>query len=166
MNVQAPRPIASGDRCAGFDCGELSLNSYLEERALANHASGAARCYVCLDDAGRVIGYYTLSAIAIERARLPGRARPNSPDPVPAVLLGRLAVDRSHRGQGVGRGLLRDAIGSTLVAAQRIGVRLLIVHAVDESAADWYAQFGFRPSPTDGRHLYLLLADARSSLGG
>jgi predicted N-acetyltransferase YhbS len=81
------------------------------------------------------------------------------------VLLGRLAIDRKAQGSGLGRSLVRDAILSTLAAANRIGVRLLLVHALHEQVADFYATLGFKPSPTDPLHLYLLLSDARASLG-
>jgi GNAT superfamily N-acetyltransferase len=112
-----------------------------------------------------VLGYYTLSAVAVEHADLPGRVRRNAPNPVPAVLMGRLAVDEEAQGSGLGRFLVRDAILSTLAAADRIGVRILLVHALHERAAGFYEQLGFKPSPTDPLHLYLLLADARKSLG-
>lgn len=165
MTLQRPRPIESADSTAGFDSGEPSLDRYLVDRALANHVSDVARCYVCAEsDSGRVVGYYTLSAVAVEHAGLPGRARRNAPNPVPAVLLGRLAVDRQAQGSGLGPLLVRDAILSTLAAADRIGVRLLIVHSLHERAATFYQSFGFRSSPTDPLHLYLLLSDARASL--
>lgn len=163
MTPQQPRPIAPGDDCTGFDSGEESLDRYLLERALANHLADLARCYVCLD-ADRVIGYYTLSAVAVERSTLPGRVRRNAPDPVPAVLLGRLAIDTTAQGGGLGRFLVRDAILSTLLAAERVGVRVLLVHALHESAARFYEALGFTRSPTDPLHLYLLLADVRRSL--
>lgn len=167
MRPERPRPIESTDVLAGFDCGERSLDRYLVDRALANHVSDVARCYVCTDsDSRHVIGYYTLSAIAVEHAELPGRARRNAPDPIPAILLGRLGVDREAQGSGLGRLLVRDAILSTLAAADRVGVRLLIVHALHPAAADFYAALGFRPSPTDPLHLYLMLGDARASLDG
>lgn len=102
----------------------------------------------------------------MEHAELHGRARRNAPSPVPAVLIGRLAVDRELQGSGLGRLLVRDAILSTLAAADRIGVRLLIVHALHDEAASFYAALGFKPSPTDPLHLYLLLRDARASLHG
>ena len=166
MTPQRPRPIEPTDSTSGFDSGEASLDRYLADRALTNHISDLARCYVCADsDNNRVVGYYTLSAVAVEHASLPSRARRNAPNPVPAVLLGRLAVDRKAQGSGLGRSLVRDAILSTLAAADRIGVRLLLVHALHEQAADFYATLGFKPSPTDPLHLYLLLSDARASLG-
>jgi len=164
--LQRPRPIEPTDSTVRFESGESSLDRYLTDRALTNHISDLARCYVCMDsDSNRVVGYYTLSAVAVEHASLPGRARRNAPNPVPAVLMGRLAVDRKAQGSGLGRSLVRDAILSTLAAADRIGVRLLLVHALHEQAADFYATLGFKPSPTDPLHLYLLLSDARASLG-
>lgn len=167
MTSRRPRPIDALDHTAGFDCGEPSLDRYLSDRALANHVTGSTRCYVGRDaESNQILGYYTLSAIAVEHARLPGRARRNAPDPVLAVLLGRLAVDRQAQGSGLGRLLVRDAILSTLAVADRIGVRILIVHALHEEAAAFYSALGFAPSPTDPLHLYVLLSDARASLGG
>lgn len=165
MNPRRPRPIKPTDSTAGFDSGEASLDGYLSARALANHLSDVARCYVCTDDGtGRILGYYTLSAVAVEHARLSGRLRRNTPDPLPTVLLGRLAVDRRAQGSGLGRLLVRDAVLSTLAAADRVGVRVLVVHALHGDAAGFYSTLGFTPSPTDPLHLYLLLADARASL--
>lgn len=166
MTLHRPRPIETTDSTAGFESGESSLDRYLTDRALTNHLSDLARCYVCMAS-NRVVGYYTLSAVAVEHASLPGRARRNAPNPVPAVLMGRLAVDRKAQGSGLGlgRSLVRDAGLSTLAAADRIGVRLLLVHALHHQAAGFYATLGFKPSPTDPLHLYLLLSDARASLG-
>lgn len=160
-----PRPIAQTDDTQGFSSGQESLDRYLAQRALANHGSGFARCYVCAENEDtQVLGYYTLSAVAVEQAQLPGRAGRDAPDPMPAVLLGRLAVDHTAKGSGLGALLVRDAVLSTLSAADRVGVRLLLVHALHDAAAASYASLGFRPSPTDPRHLYLLLGDARASL--
>jgi predicted N-acetyltransferase YhbS len=165
VTLQRPRPIDLTDRTVGFDSGEASLDRYLVERALANHVAGFARCYVCVDSEDRrVVGYYTLSAVAVEHSQLPGRARRNAPNPVPAVLLGRLAVDRTAQGSGLGTLLVRDALLSTLAAADRVGIRLLIVHALHDGAATFYGALGFRPSPTDPLHLYVLLSDLRASL--
>lgn len=166
MAPRRPRPIEPSDNTSSFDSGEASLDRYLTDRALTNHLSDFARCYVSIDDGNQVVGYYTLSAVAVEHASVPGRARRNAPNPLPAVLLGRLAVDRRAQGSGLGRLLVRDAILSTLAAADRIGVRLLIVHALHDEAAAFYSALGFRPSPTDPLHRYLLLSDARASLGG
>ncbi|WP_256841216.1 GNAT family N-acetyltransferase [Ornithinimicrobium cryptoxanthini] len=167
MTPLQPRPIRASDDCTAFESGEPSLDGYLRDRALSNHLADLARCYVCTEVASnRVLGYYTLSAVAVSRSALPGRARRNAPDPVPAVLLGRLAVDRMAQGSGLRRLLVRDAIVSTLAAADRIGVRALLVHALHERAASFYGGLGFATSPTDPLHLYVLLADVRRSLPG
>lgn len=166
MNPQQPRAIEPADNTTDFDSGEESLNRYLADRALTNHLADLGRCYVCIDaDTDQVVGYYTLSAVAVEHAELPGRVRRNAPNPVPAVLMGRLAIDAKAQGAGLGRLLVRDAIGSTLAAADRIGVRSLLVHALHGQAAGFYESSGFKHSPTDPLHLYLLLADARQSIG-
>lgn len=167
MNPQQPRVIEATDNTADFDSGEESLDRYLADRALTNHLADLGRCYVCVDaETNKVLGYYTLSAVAVEHAQLPGKVRRNAPSPVPAVLMGRLAIDAKAQGSGLGRFLVRDAILSTLAAADRIGVRILLVHALHEQAATFYEKLGFRRSPTDQLHLYLLLADVRKSLGG
>jgi GNAT superfamily N-acetyltransferase len=166
VTPQQPRPIEPSDNTTDFDSGEAALDRYLADRALTNHFADLARCYVCIDaDTNKVLGYYTLSAVAVEHADLPGKVRRNAPNPVPAVLMGRLAIDAKAQGSGLGRFLVRDAILSTLAAADRIGVRILLVHALQERAAGLYEQLGFKRSPTDPLHLYLLLAQARKSLG-
>lgn len=167
MNPLQPRPIEATDTTADFDSGEEVLDRYLATRALTNHVADLARCYVCVDaETNRVLGYYTLSAVAVGHADLPGRVRRNAPNPVPAVLMGRLTIDTQAQGSRLGRFLVRDAILSTLAAADRIGVRVLLVHAPHERAATFYEKLGFKRSPTDPLHLYLLLADVRKSLGG
>jgi len=166
VTPQQPRAIRPSDNTSDFDSGEDSLDRYLADRALTNHLADLGRCYVCIDaDTDKVLGYYTLSAVAVEHADLPGKVRRNAPNPVPAVLMGRLAIDAKAQGAGLGRFLVRDAILSTLAAADRIGVRILLVHALHKPAAGFYEKLGFKHSPTDSLHLYLLLADARKSLG-
>jgi len=160
----APRPISEGDGVAGFDSGEPSLDEYLRGRALANHVEGASRCFVTCRD-GRIVGLYSLASAAVESAATPGRVRRNMPDPVPVILLSRLAIDAKHQGQGLGAQLLRDAITRAVAAAEIIGVRALLVHAPHDQARAFYAHFDFEPSPTDPLHLLLLIKDARSLLG-
>lgn len=166
MNPQQPRPIEATDNTTDFDSGEESLDRYLADRALTGHLADLGRCYVCIDgEPEKVLGYYTLSAVAVEHADLPGKVRRNAPNPDPAVLMGRLAIETKAQDTDLGRFLVRDAILSTLAAADRIGVRILLVHALHEQAATFYENLGFKRSPTDPLHLYLLLADARKSLG-
>lgn len=159
-----PRPISDGDDVAAFDSGEPSLDNYLRTRALANHVEGASRCFVtCRDD--RVVGFYALASAAVERRTAPGKVRRNMPDPVPVILLSRLAVDRKERGRGLGKHLLRDAIVRCVQVADVIGVRAILVHALHDEARSFYAHFDFEPSPTDPLHLMLLIKDARALLG-
>lgn len=156
----APRPIRDDDDLADFDSGDESLNHYLRTRALANHAEGASRCYVT-SRAGRVVGFYALASASVERRNATGAVRRNMPEPIPVILLSRLAVDRQEQGKGLGRGLLRDGIIRSVRAAELIGVRALLVHAIDDDARKFYSDFGFAPSPTDPMHLLLLIKDAR-----
>lgn len=108
------------------------------------------------------MGFYALAAAAVERAGTPGRVRRTMPDPVPVILLSRLAVDRKEQGKGLGAHLLRDAITRSVAAASIIGVRAILVHALNDQARMFYAHFDFEPSPTDPLHLLLRINDARS----
>lgn len=148
---------------ADFDSGEPSLGKYLRGRALARHVEGASRCFVTCRD-GRVVGFYALASTAVERADTPGRMRRTMPDPVPVILLSRQAIDRNERRKGLGAALLRDAIIRAVAAAEIIGVRALLVHALHEQARAFYAHFDFEPSPTDPLHLLLLIKDAGALL--
>jgi predicted N-acetyltransferase YhbS len=159
-----PRPIAEDDDPSSFDSGEPSLDEYLRKRALGNHVQGASRCFVTCRD-GRVVGYYALASASVQHGDVTGKVRRNMPDPVPVILLSRLAVDRKEQGSGLGKNLLRDAILRSVEASEIIGVRALLVHALNDTARAFYAHFDFEPSPTDPLHLLLLIKDARSAVG-
>lgn len=159
-----PRPIAADDDTSGFGSGEPSLDEYLRKRALANHVQGASRCFVTCR-ASRVAGYYALASASVQHRDVAGKVRRNMPDPVPVILLSRLAVDRSEQGAGLGRNLLRDAILRSVAAAEIVGVRALLVHALNDTARAFYTHFDFDPSPTDPHHLLLLMRDARALVG-
>ncbi|MFL0182184.1 GNAT family N-acetyltransferase [Mycobacterium sp. SMC-15] len=165
MSYCFPRPITPADEVAAFDSGEPSLDDYLQRRALANHTEGGSRCLVTTIGR-RVVGYYCLAAGSVQHQDAPGRVRRNMPRPVPVILLSRLAVDRKERGNGLGSHLLRDAITRSAQAAETIGVRAILVHALHADAASFYRHFDFAPSPTDDLHLTLLIKDARALLGG
>jgi len=115
------------------------------------------------DDGVRVVGFHALAAGSVAPGDATSRLLKGQPGgrPVPVILLARLAVDRRHQSRGVGRSLLQDAILRSLAAADSIGARALAVHAIDEGARAWYARFGFEPSPTDKRHLIILMKDLR-----
>lgn len=161
--LEAPDLLVTSHETAEFRSGDQALDQWLQRYALANQGGGGARTYV-VARGRRVVGYYALSASSVEHGRATRRVAHGAPRPVPAVLLGRLAVAAKEQGQGLGRSLLRDAVLRTLSSADSIGIRVMLVNAVDEDAARWYRRFGFEPSPTDPLHLMLLLKDARANL--
>jgi predicted N-acetyltransferase YhbS len=158
----APQPLAAHHRVDEFSCGESPLDDWLKRRALANQTSGASRTFVACES-GRVIAYYALASSAVTVATAPGKFRRNMPDPIPVVVLGRLAVAEAHHGKGIGRALFRDAARRVINAADAIGIRGLIVHALSESAASFYVRLGFDPSPLSSMTLMVTLADLRAA---
>lgn len=162
-----PRPIEKGDNLATFDCGKPPLNDFLKQQALKNEGK-ASRTYVILaqtgEDAGKVVAYYTLAAGAVSHDNAPGWAKRNMPDPLPAAVLGRLATDNKHQGKGIGKHLLREAMQRSLEFSQKVGVRVLIVHAIDDEAISFYVPFGFRRFPTDSRTLFLPIETIANAL--
>jgi len=161
--LSTPAPL-SGDRLiAAFDSGEASLDDWLRRRAQANQLSGASRTYVVCEGPN-VVGYYALAAGAIAQAVVPGRFGRNMPDPIPVAVLARLAVDRSHQGRGIGRALFRDAARRVCHAADTIGIRGILVHAISEEARKFYLALGFDACPREAMTLVVTLADLRASL--
>jgi GNAT superfamily N-acetyltransferase len=163
--VRAPEPIGSQHDLGGFDCGEPALNDWLRRHAMRNELAGASRTYVvCEAHGNHVVAYYSLAAGAIARATAPGRVRRNMPEPIPVMVLGRLAVERTCHGHGVGRGLLRDALLRTMQAAEIVGIRAMLVQAISQEARRFYEQCGFRSSPVDPMTLMLPLAEVEREL--
>jgi GNAT superfamily N-acetyltransferase len=144
--LSAPEPLRADHSLAPFDCGVASLDDWLKRRALNNQASGASRSFV-ICDAGTVVAYHALAASAVAPNAAPGRFKRNMPDPIPVVVLARLAVARGHHGQGLGRALFRDAAKRVIHAADSIGIRGLLVHAVSEEAKAFYLAQGLDVSP-------------------
>lgn len=163
MSCRVPEPLTAAHRLDSFACGDPALDEWLRRRALANQQSGASRTFVLPDDE-RVIGYYALASGAVATSSATGRFRRNMPDPVPVVLLGRLAVDRTLHGRGFGRALFRDAALRVLAAADTIGIRGILVHAISEEARAFYTALGFEPSPADPMTLLVTVTDLRSAL--
>ena len=159
----APEKLLPEHDVSKFDCAEPVLNDWLRRRALQNQQSGASSTYVVLDKM-RVAGYYSLAAGSLARETAPGRVRRNAPDPVPVVVLGRLAIDRDYQSQGLGRALLRDAILRILQAADIIGVRAILVHALSEEAKRFYEKCGFTASPLNPLTLMITLPEAIGAL--
>jgi GNAT superfamily N-acetyltransferase len=157
--IGAPEKLSAEHDLAGFDSGEPALDEWLRRRALPNEASGASRTYVVC--AGKkVVGYYTLAVGAVAHADAPGRVKRNTPDPVPAMVLGRLAVDRAFQGRHIGAGLLRDAVLRTVQAAEIAGIRAILVHAISEAAKRFYEGYGFIGSPVDPLTVMITIAEA------
>jgi GNAT superfamily N-acetyltransferase len=162
--LNAPAPLENQHDCSAFECGHDALNRYLQRFALQNQRSGAARTYVATRGR-RVIGFYTLAYGSVSHEEATPRTRAGlARHPIPVLLLARLAVDRAEQGEGIGKGLLKDALLRALQAADIAGLRAVIVHAKDPIARDFYLKFGFSPSPIDDLHLMLLLKDIRRTI--
>jgi transposase InsO family protein len=161
--ITAPEKLTQQHALIGFDCGEEALNNWLARRALANQARGASRTYVICEQ-GVVVGYYCLSAGAVARNEAPPSLRRNMPDPIPIMVLGRLAVHRERAGQGLGSDLLRDAILRTVQASEIAGIAALLVHALNDRAAEFYERKGFERSPLRNHILMLPLSALRANL--
>lgn len=147
MPLGAPGPLDDDHRLDGFRCSAPELTNWLLKRALRNQASGASRCFVVCDERQHVVGYYALAAGAVAQEAAPGRIRRNMPDPIPVIVLGRLAVHVDWVGRGIGRGLLKDAVQRTLQTCEQVGARALLCHAIDEAAKTFYLKHGFIVSP-------------------
>jgi len=161
--LSAPVPLAAHHQIAAFDSGTTTLDDWLKRRAEQNQASGASRTFVTCDG-NLVVGYYALASSAIAPAAAPGRFKRNMPDPIPVVVLGRLAVTRSHQGQGLGRALFQDAGRRVIHAAEAIGIRGLLVHALSEEAKAFYLRLGLDESPLEPMTLMATVADLRTAL--
>lgn len=147
MPFGAPGPLNDEHQLDGFQCSAPELTKWLLERARQNQASGASRCFVVCDEQQHVVGYYALAAGAVSHEDAPGRIRRNMPNPIPVIVLGRLAVHVDRVGQGNGRGLLKDAVQRTLQTCEQVGARALLCHASDEAAKAFYLKHGFIASP-------------------
>lgn len=161
--ISAPEPLRPDHDLASFNSGSAVLDDWLRRRALPNQDSGASRTYV-IKTGMRVVGYYALAAGAVAQAEATGRTRRNMPDPVPVMVLGRLAIDAAYHGRGLGRALLRDAILRTLQAADIAGIRAMLVHAISDEAKRFYERCGFQASPIDPMTLMITLHDAHQIL--
>jgi GNAT superfamily N-acetyltransferase len=164
--LSAPEKLRPDHDLSEFECGEPSLDDWLRRRALQNEESGASRSYVVC--AGQqVVGYYALAVGAVAHAGTSGRIKRNMPDPVPVMIIGRLAVHQDFQGRKIGPGLLRDAVLRTLQAAEIAGIRAILVHAISDRARQFYEDCGFIPSPIDPMTLMITVAEAvKAFVGG
>lgn len=163
----APVPLSAEHRIDSFDCGKPKLTEWLKAHALGNEGR-SSRTYVVLantgPEAGDVVGYYTLATGGVARSEMPWKIRQDLPNPVPVMMLGRLAVDERHQKKGVGPAMLREAMQRTLNISQAAGVRALMVHAIDDEAVTFYLQYGFVLFPADSRTMFLPIETLAAAL--
>ena len=155
------RKIADSDDVVLFDCHNPALNLFLQRFALVNQKANSAQTYVCCEQGtGTVAGFFSLAVGSVESSAAAGRVINDlARHPVPVMILARLAIDRIHQSAGFGRALLKDALLRTVQAADIAGIRAVLVHAKDDAARNWYLNWGFKPSPTDPYHPFLLVKD-------
>lgn len=162
--ISAPEPLHAGHNLSSFFCGVDSMDNWLKQRAMKNQLTGASRTFVCCDSHSKALAYYSLASSAVTTSTAPGRFRRNMPDPIPVVVLGRLAVDKSLHGKGVGRALVRDVGLRVIQVAEIIGIRGVLVHALSDDAREFYLRVGFEPSPIDPMMLMVTLGDLVESI--
>jgi len=163
MKLSQPEPITEEHVLTDFDSGEIVLNEWLKKRALNNHACGASRCFVTCNG-NKVIGYYSLSAGAIGHEEAPKAMRRNMPNPLPVMLLGRLAIDHCYHNQGIGKAMLRDAMLRSVSISRDAGVFAILVHAISDHAKQFYLSRGFVLSPLQPMTLIMTLETVRKIL--
>jgi GNAT superfamily N-acetyltransferase len=161
LRLSAPQPLVGTHRIDEFECGESTLDEWLKRRALANQLSGASRTFVVVDEQSRVYGYYAMAAGAVSHQMATSGVRRNMPDPVPVMVLARLAVD--HRAQNIklGSALLQDAVKRAVAVSHNAGVRALLVHALNDRARQFYEHYGFQASPQHPLTLMLRLSSVQ-----
>jgi GNAT superfamily N-acetyltransferase len=164
MRLSAPVPLNADHDLADFDCGQPVLNDWLKQRALKNESRFSRTYVVC--EGKRVVGYFCISAGAIGRQAAPGKVRRNAPDSVPVSVIGRLAVNKTHAGRGLGADLLADALRRIAVASQSIGIGAVLVQAKDEAAKRFYLGCAeFVEYPADSRTLFLPIETVVAAFG-
>jgi len=160
--ISAPARLKEAHDTSAFDCGNDDLNNWLKLRAL--NADLSARTFV-VAEGNTVVAYYCLSAGSVQREVMPSaKLRRNMPDQIPVVVIGRVGVDKRVQRQGYGKGLLKDAILRAIATSESIGVRAILIHALDDEGVSFYKRFGFLASKLDDRTLVLPLETAKAAL--
>lgn len=164
MKPSHPLPISNTHDVEKFDCGETSLNEWLKKRALKNQLTGASRCFVICEK-NKVIGYYSLSAGAIAHNSAPKKFTRNMPNPLPVLLLGRLAIDKDYHNKGLGSALVKDALLRSVTVSTETGIFAVLVHALTSPAKQFYLSRGFVESPIQSMTLMITMETVRKALG-
>lgn len=159
--ITAPALLTPEHDLEAFDSGNATLDEWLIKRALKNQDSGASRTFVIRDD-DKVIGYYALATGSVERDVATGNFARGMPEPIPVIVLGRLAIDKHYQGKRLGAALLKDAMLRTVTISQNVGVRGLLVHAISDEAKRFYLNYGFQESPMEPMTLLISIKTIKS----
>ena len=165
MILTVPAPLDDYHVLDSFRCQEPELENWLKQRARRNQQDGASRCFVVCKQK-TVVGYYALAAGCVMHSVAPGNIRRNMPEPIPVIVLGRLAVHADWQGKGIGAGLLKDAVLRSIRLSSELGVRALLCHAISEDAKRFYLKHGFIVSPIDPMTLMLNVARLAVTVSG
>ncbi len=161
--ITTPAPLKITHDLNAFDSGNATLNDWLIKRALKNQQNGASRTFVTCSK-NQVIAYYALSTGSVERDIATGNFSRGMPEPIPVIVLGRLAVDKSYQGQGIGSALLKDAMLRTVSIADNVGVRGFLVHAISDDAKRFYLKYGFQESPMEPMTLLISVINIKKHI--
>jgi GNAT superfamily N-acetyltransferase len=162
VSYSLPQRIKPEHKLHDFDCQESSLNDWLKKRALKNDLQDASRTYVvCCGE--QIIAYYSLHLGCIKHSEAMGKIKRNMPDPIPAIVLGRLAVDVNHQGKGIAKALIKDMFLRALQVSELAGTKAVLVKALNENVTLFYQSFGFIQSKTDPLLLMKAISEVRSS---
>ena len=163
--LKKPERLQPEHDVSEFNSGHESLDYWLHYKAAHNDQADASRTYVVCED-NQVIAYYCLSTGSVSRSEAAGQLRRNMPDPLPVMILGRLAVDLAWQRHGIGAALLQDALLRTIQVSEIAGVKALLVHAISDEAAEFYKKWGFHPSPVNPKTLFLSTRQAKLLIDG
>lgn len=162
--LSAPEPLNDTHQLDAFASGAPTLDGWLQRKARANQMSGASRTYVvCRGD--QVVGFYAVAAGSVSHDLLPRKLKQNMPDPIPVIVLGRLAVDVTEQGNGLGRALLRDAVLRVSAAAHEVGIAAILAHALNDRAKAFYISSGFAETAAEPMTLIARIADINALQG-
>ena len=162
VKYSAPQRITSERSLEEFDCGETSLNEWLKKRALKNDVGDASRTYVvCCNNI--VVAYYSLHLGCIQHSDAVRKIKRNMPEPIPAIVLGRLAVDLDRQGKGLAKGLMKDMFLRAIQVSDLAGTKAVLVKALNDRVTTFYQTFGFVQSKTDSLLLMKAISEVRAS---
>ena len=165
LQLLPPQPITRDHKVAGFSCGRESLDRYLVRDALKRDAAGDAKVIVLAKSDLEVVGYYAVSSASVSRKAATRRLKRNSPEPVPMALVGRFAIDSRYQKQGLGKALMKDAVLRIAQASEQIGIKGVLLHAIDDEAKAFYSSCGFRASRIEDNLMMVTLKEIAAELG-